>query len=80
MKSAYTCMLLQVAELVVETVSNVISSVEPSSTAVEAIDKNVTSAIVKSVESQVSLTLQEEGEVSIRQESIHVEAVSLDRS
>ena len=70
--------MLQVAKLVVEAVSNVITSVEPSAN--EAIDKNVTSAIVKSVESQVSLTLQEEGEVSIRQESIHVEAVSLDRS
>ena len=36
------------------------------------------SDIVRSVEEQVSLTLQEEGRVRIRQETVHVEAVSLD--
>ena len=73
-------LLIQVAELVVATVSNVITSAEPESPTTQEIERNTTSAIVQSVESQVSLTLQEEGEVSIRQESIHVEAVSLDRS
>ena len=36
------------------------------------------SAIIKSVETQVSLTLQQEGHVSIQEDTIHVEAVSLD--
>ncbi|XP_038051558.1 hyalin-like [Patiria miniata] len=71
----------EVTELVLETVSNVIMSVGPETpddfkpTTIEA---STSSAIVKSVETQISLTLQQEGKVSIRQDSIHVEAVSLD--
>ncbi|XP_038051569.1 uncharacterized protein LOC119724541 [Patiria miniata] len=67
----------EVTKLVVKTVSNVIkstASAPDSSTA----DAGSSSAIVHSVETQVALTLRQEGEVSIRQDTIHVEAVSLD--
>ncbi|XP_022097501.1 uncharacterized protein LOC110982977 isoform X2 [Acanthaster planci] len=65
----------EVTKLVLETVNNVINEgVEP-----DAPDSaRSSSEIVRSVETQVALTLQEEGKVSIRQETIHVEAVSLD--
>ena len=64
-----------------ETVSNVIQNVGTTAdteTQPGEIDAESSSAIVRSVETQISLTLQKEGEVSIRQDSIHVEAVSLD--
>ncbi|XP_038052771.1 adhesion G-protein coupled receptor G2-like [Patiria miniata] len=66
----------EVTELVLETVNNVImASAEPDS-----VNSASSSAIVRSVETQVSLTLRQEGNVSIRQETIHVKAVSLDRA
>ncbi|XP_038051555.1 adhesion G-protein coupled receptor G6-like isoform X1 [Patiria miniata] len=71
----------EVTELVLETVSNVIMSVGPETSddsEPTTIEASTSSAIVKSVETQISLTLQQEGKVSIRQDSIHVEAVSLD--
>ncbi|XP_038051560.1 adhesion G-protein coupled receptor G6-like isoform X2 [Patiria miniata] len=70
----------EVTELVLETVSNVIMSVGPETHDSEPtqIEAGTSSAIVKSVETQISLTLQQEGKVSIRQDSIHVEAVSLE--
>ncbi|XP_038077322.1 adhesion G-protein coupled receptor G6-like [Patiria miniata] len=70
----------EVTELVLETVSNVIMSVGPETPDSEPtqIEAGTSSAIVKSVETQISLTLQQEGKVSIRQDSIHVEAVSLE--
>ncbi|XP_022088889.1 uncharacterized protein LOC110978300 isoform X3 [Acanthaster planci] len=71
----------EVTELVLETVSNVIltvgTTIDSESQPAE-IDAESSSAIVQSVEAQISLTLQQEGHVSIRQDSIHVEAVSMD--
>ncbi|XP_038051801.1 adhesion G-protein coupled receptor G6-like isoform X3 [Patiria miniata] len=70
----------EVTELVLETVSNVIMSVGPETPDSEPtqIEAGTSSAIIQSVETQISLTLQQEGKVSIRQDSIHVEAVSLE--
>ena len=64
------------AELVVETVNNVIANAETTSDS--SVDAGSSSAIVQSVETQVSLTLQQEGQVSIQQDKVHVEAVTLD--
>ena len=59
-----------------EAVNNVIVSYEPD---LDSPDDGVSSsAIVQSVETQISLTLRQEGKVSIQQATIHVEAVSLD--
>ncbi|XP_038052381.1 uncharacterized protein LOC119725091 [Patiria miniata] len=67
---------VQVTELVLESVSNVIMNTPDSQT--PNINAGNSSAIIQSVERQVSLTLRQEGQVSIRQDTIHVEAVSLD--
>ncbi|XP_038047601.1 adhesion G-protein coupled receptor G6-like [Patiria miniata] len=69
----------EVTELVIQTVSNVIMSTSqtPDSQTPE-VYAGSSSAIVQSVEAQVSLTLRQEGPVSIQQDTIHVEAVSLD--
>ncbi|XP_022088749.1 uncharacterized protein LOC110978239 [Acanthaster planci] len=72
---------VKVAELVLDTVSNVILTVgrtTDTESQPTKIDAKSSSAIVQSVEAQISLTLQQEGQISIRQDSIHVEAVSLD--
>ena len=60
-----------------ETVSNVIQSakMEPDTLSNDA---GSTSAIVQSMETQISLNLQQEGEFSIQQDSVHVKAVSWD--
>ncbi|XP_038051797.1 adhesion G-protein coupled receptor G6-like [Patiria miniata] len=70
----------EVTELVIQTVSNVIMSTSqtPDSQTPE-VNAGSSSAIVQSVEAQVSLTLRQEGPVSIQQDTIHVEAVSLDQ-
>ncbi|XP_022106237.1 hyalin-like isoform X2 [Acanthaster planci] len=69
----------EVAELVVQTVSNVIKSTETTADSkTPDINAGNSSAIIRSVEAQVSLTLRKEGKVSIRQDKVHVEAVSLD--
>ena len=68
--------LSQVAKLVVETVNNVIVNAETTSDS--SVDAGSSSAIVQSVETQVSLTLQQEGRISIQQDTVHVEAVTLD--
>ncbi|XP_022088720.1 uncharacterized protein LOC110978214 isoform X2 [Acanthaster planci] len=65
----------QVTELVVETVNNVANTASTSDS--QSIDGSSSSAIIQSVENQVSLTLQQEGRVSIQEESILVEAVSV---
>ena len=62
--------------MVVETVNNVIANAETTSDS--SVDAGSSSAIVQSVETQVSLTLQQEGQVSIQQDTVHVEAVTLD--
>ncbi|XP_038052393.1 deleted in malignant brain tumors 1 protein-like [Patiria miniata] len=69
----------EVTELVLKTVSNVIMSVgkTPDSQTPD-INAGNSSAIIQSVEHQVSLTLRQEGKLSIRQDTIHVEAVSVD--
>ena len=67
--------LLKVTEAVIQTVANVITNVQESQ---GTADSTTSSAIVKSVEQQVSLTLQQGGNVSIQQETIHVKAVSID--
>ncbi|XP_038058173.1 uncharacterized protein LOC119729609 isoform X2 [Patiria miniata] len=68
----------EVTELVIQTVSNVIMSTSqaPDSQTPE-VNAGSSSAIVQSVEAQVALTLRQEGPVSIQQDTIHVEAVSL---
>ena len=67
---------MKVTESVLETVNNVIVSYEPD---LDSPDGGVSSsAIVQSVETQVTQTLQQEGKVGIQQDTIHVEAVSLD--
>ena len=63
-------------ELVLETVNNVIANADTTSDT--SPDAGSASAIVQSVETQVSLTLQQEGQVSIQQDTVHVEAVTLD--
>ncbi|XP_022088748.1 deleted in malignant brain tumors 1 protein-like [Acanthaster planci] len=69
----------KVTELVVETVNNVIENAGAATdTKPTQIDAGSSSAIVQSVEIQVSLTLQQEGLVSLQQDSIHIEAISLD--
>ncbi|XP_038051810.1 deleted in malignant brain tumors 1 protein-like [Patiria miniata] len=69
----------EVTKLVLKTVSNVIMSVaETPNSQTPDISAESSSDIIQSVESQVSLTLRQEREVSIRQDTIHVEAVSLD--
>ncbi|XP_022082816.1 adhesion G-protein coupled receptor G4-like [Acanthaster planci] len=65
----------EVTELVLEAVNNVIRAGVEADT---PDSRRSSSEIVRSVEKQVALTLQEEGRVSIRQETVHVEAVSLD--
>ncbi|XP_022088888.1 uncharacterized protein LOC110978300 isoform X2 [Acanthaster planci] len=67
----------EVTKLVVKTVSNVIQGVKTAPDQ-SVDDAGSSSAIVQSVETQVSLTLQQEGQVRIRQDTVHVEAVSLD--
>ncbi|XP_038051570.1 uncharacterized protein LOC119724542 [Patiria miniata] len=69
----------EVTELVIQTVSNVIMSTSqtPDSQTPE-VNAGSSSAIVQSVEAQVSLTLRQEGHFSVQQDTIHVEAVSLD--
>ncbi|XP_038059975.1 uncharacterized protein LOC119730971 isoform X2 [Patiria miniata] len=69
----------EVTELVIQTVSNVIMSTSqtPDSQTPE-VNAGSSSAIVQSVEAQVALTLRQDGPVSIQQDTIHVEAVSLD--
>ncbi|XP_038051809.1 uncharacterized protein LOC119724704 [Patiria miniata] len=69
----------EVTELVIQTVSNVIMSTSqtPDSQTPE-VNAGSSSAIVQSVEAQVSLTLRQEGPVRIQQDTIHVEAVRLD--
>ncbi|XP_033630027.1 adhesion G-protein coupled receptor G4-like isoform X2 [Asterias rubens] len=66
---------VEVTEAVIQTVANVITNVQESQ---GTADSTTSSAIVKSVEQQVSLTLQQGGNVSIQQETIHVKAVSID--
>ncbi|XP_033630594.1 uncharacterized protein LOC117292594 [Asterias rubens] len=66
---------VEVTEAVIQTVANVITNVQESQ---GTADSTSSSAIVKSVEQQVSLTLQQGGNVSIQQETIHVKAVSID--
>ena len=65
----------QVTDAVVETVSNVIVNAKETQ---DSPDSKSSSAIIQSVEAQVLLTLQQEGNVSIQQDAIHVEAVSID--
>ncbi|XP_071797059.1 uncharacterized protein [Asterias amurensis] len=65
----------EVTDAVIETVSNVIINAKETQ---DSPDSKSSSAIIQSVEAQVSLTLQQEGEVSIQQDTIHVEAVSID--
>ncbi|XP_038052395.1 adhesion G-protein coupled receptor G6-like [Patiria miniata] len=69
----------EVTKLVLETVNNVIMSggETPDSQAPD-FNGSSSSAIIQSLESQVSLSLRQEGNFSIRQDTIHVEAVSLD--
>ena len=67
--------LLKVTKAVIQTVANVITNVQESQ---GTADSTTSSAIVKSVQQQVSLTLQQGGNVSIQQETIHVKAVSID--
>ncbi len=64
----------QVTHSVVEAVNSVIQNSEASQKLSN--DAASSSVIVQSVESQISLTLQKEGEVSIVQESLQVEAIS----
>ncbi|XP_071797056.1 uncharacterized protein [Asterias amurensis] len=63
-----------VTDAVVETVSNVIVNAKETQ---DSPDSKSSSAIIQSVEAQVSLTLQQEEKVSIQQDTIHVEAVSI---
>ncbi|XP_033630633.1 adhesion G-protein coupled receptor G4-like isoform X2 [Asterias rubens] len=65
----------EVTDAVIETVSNVIMNAKETQ---DSPDSKSSSAIIQSVEAQVSLTLQQEGKVSIQQDTIHVEAVSID--
>ncbi|XP_071797065.1 adhesion G-protein coupled receptor G7-like isoform X2 [Asterias amurensis] len=65
----------EVTDAVIETVSNVIMNAKETQ---DSPDSKSSSAIIQSVEAQVSLTLQQEGKVSIQQNTIHVEAVSID--
>ena len=62
----------------VEAVNNVIQNSEDSHELSD--DPNSSSAIVRSVEDQVSQTLQDEGDVSIVQDTLQVEAISRNRS
>ncbi|XP_022106239.1 adhesion G protein-coupled receptor A2-like isoform X2 [Acanthaster planci] len=66
---------VEVTEAVLETVNNIILKADTSTVSNAS---SSTSSIVQSVQTQVSLTLQQEGHVSIRQDTVNVEAVSLD--
>ncbi len=67
----------EVTHAVVETVNNIIENQNTNDDL--ANDNGVSSsAIVQSVEAQISSTLQQEGMISIQQPTIHVEGVSLD--
>ncbi|XP_071797061.1 uncharacterized protein [Asterias amurensis] len=66
---------VEVTKAVIQTVANVITNVQESQ---GTADSTTSSAIVKSVQQQVSLTLQQGGNVSIQQKNIHVKAVSID--
>ena len=66
----------KVTELVVQTVNNVANTASASDG--EPVDARSSTAIIQAVEEQVSLTLQQEGRVSIQEEYLHVEAVSVD--
>ncbi|XP_071788134.1 uncharacterized protein [Asterias amurensis] len=66
---------VEVTKAVIQTVANVITNVQESQ---GTADSTTSSAIVKSVEQQVSMTLQQGGNVSIQQETIHVKAVSIE--
>ncbi|XP_071793327.1 adhesion G-protein coupled receptor G7-like [Asterias amurensis] len=66
---------VEVTKAVIQTVANVITNVQESQ---GTADSTTSSAIVKSVQQQVSLTLQQGGNVSIQQKTIHVKAVSID--
>ncbi|XP_071786950.1 adhesion G-protein coupled receptor G7-like [Asterias amurensis] len=68
----------QVTQSVVEAVNNVIQNSEDSQELSN--DPSSSSAIVRSVEDQVSQTLQNEGDVSIVQDTLQVEAISRNRS
>ncbi len=68
--------ILQVTDAVIETVANVIMDAKKRQ---DSPDRKSSSAILQSVEAQVSLTLQQKGKVSIQQDTIHVEAVIIDR-
>ena len=58
-----------------ETVSNVISNTNSDLSA----DNGVSSStIIQSMEDQVQTTLQQEGQLSIQEENVHVEGVSVD--
>ncbi len=66
----------KVTKAVIETVANIITNAKESK---GTPDSKSSSAIVKSVEAQVALTLKQGGNVSIKQDAIHVKAVSIDR-
>ncbi len=66
----------EVTKAVIETVANVITNSKKNK---GTPNSKSSSTIVKSVEAQVALTLKQGGNVSIKQDAIHVKAVSIDR-